>query len=65
MRLAPALRQISTNVRFLTGAMLLPEFTAALLEAGIATRAAAEFIAGDSGVASLAAPALPDPAPLY
>jgi len=32
MRLAPALHQISTNVRFLTGSLLLPEFTAALAE---------------------------------
>src|SRR5262245_26950465 len=32
MRLSPALHQISTNVRFLTGSLLLPEFTAALAE---------------------------------
>jgi pimeloyl-ACP methyl ester carboxylesterase len=36
-----------------------------ILEAGIATRAAAEFISGHSGVASLAAPVMPYPAPLY
>ena len=32
MRLVPAWNQISTNVRFLTGSLLLPEFTAALAE---------------------------------
>jgi pimeloyl-ACP methyl ester carboxylesterase len=32
MRLASALHQISTNVRFFTGSVLLPEFTAALAE---------------------------------
>jgi pimeloyl-ACP methyl ester carboxylesterase len=36
-----------------------------ILESGLATRAAADFIAGRSAVADLAAPALPSPAPLY
>jgi len=36
-----------------------------ILESGVATRAAADFIAGKSAVASPAAPALPHPAPLY
>lgn len=36
-----------------------------ILEADITTRAAADFIAGKSGVASPAAPALPQPAPVY
>jgi pimeloyl-ACP methyl ester carboxylesterase len=36
-----------------------------ILESDIATRAAADFIAGKSAVASPAAPALPQPAPLY
>jgi pimeloyl-ACP methyl ester carboxylesterase len=36
-----------------------------ILEADITTRAAADFIAGKSAVASPAAPALPHPAPLY
>jgi len=36
-----------------------------ILESDLATRAAADFIAGKSGVASPAAPALPQPAPLY
>jgi pimeloyl-ACP methyl ester carboxylesterase len=36
-----------------------------ILESDITTRAAADFIAGKSGVASPAAPVLPYPAPLY
>jgi pimeloyl-ACP methyl ester carboxylesterase len=36
-----------------------------ILESDITTRAAVDFITGRSGVASLAAPALPYPAPLY
>lgn len=36
-----------------------------ILESDTATRAAADFIAGTSAVASLASPALPHPAPLY
>ena len=36
-----------------------------ILESDLATRAAADFIAGRSEVASPAAPALPQPAPLY
>ena len=36
-----------------------------ILESDVATRAAADFIAGKSEVASPAAPALPHPAPLY
>jgi hypothetical protein len=36
-----------------------------ILENNIVTRAAADFIAGRSEVASPAAPALPYPAPLY
>jgi pimeloyl-ACP methyl ester carboxylesterase len=36
-----------------------------ILEADITTRAAADYIAGKSAVASPAAPALPHPAPLY
>jgi len=36
-----------------------------ILEADITTRAAADFIAGKSDVASPAAPALPQPAPVY
>jgi pimeloyl-ACP methyl ester carboxylesterase len=36
-----------------------------ILESDVATRAAADFIAGRSAVAGLAAPALPAPAPLY
>lgn len=36
-----------------------------ILESDITTRAAADFIAGKSGVASPAAPALPPPAPVY
>ena len=36
-----------------------------ILESEVATRAAADFIAGKSAVASPAAPALPEPAPLY
>jgi pimeloyl-ACP methyl ester carboxylesterase len=36
-----------------------------ILESGAATRAAADFISGKSDIAPLAAPALPNPAPLY
>jgi hypothetical protein len=36
-----------------------------ILEADVTVRAAAEFIAGRSGVANVAAPSLPQPAPLY
>ena len=36
-----------------------------ILESDLATRAAADFIAGRSAVASPAAPALPEPAPMY
>jgi pimeloyl-ACP methyl ester carboxylesterase len=36
-----------------------------ILESGIVTRAAADFIAGRSAVATVAAPALPQPAALY
>ncbi|HVP09319.1 MAG TPA: alpha/beta fold hydrolase [Burkholderiales bacterium] len=36
-----------------------------ILESGAVTRAAADFVAGRSAVASPAAPALPEPAPLY
>jgi len=36
-----------------------------ILESDVIARAAADFIAGKSGVASPAAPALPNPAPLY
>jgi pimeloyl-ACP methyl ester carboxylesterase len=36
-----------------------------ILSSEVALRAAADFISGKSGVASLAAPALPQPAPLY
>jgi hypothetical protein len=36
-----------------------------ILESDLTLRAAADFIAGKSGVASPAAPALPHPAPLY
>jgi pimeloyl-ACP methyl ester carboxylesterase len=36
-----------------------------ILESDLATRAAADFIAGRSAIASPAAPALPTPAPLY
>ncbi len=36
-----------------------------ILESGIATRAAADFIAGRSAMAELAAPSLPQPAPLF
>jgi len=36
-----------------------------ILESDIATRAAADFIAGRSAVADVAAPALPQPAALY
>jgi pimeloyl-ACP methyl ester carboxylesterase len=36
-----------------------------ILESDLITRAAADFIAGKSSVASLASPALPQPAPLY
>ncbi len=36
-----------------------------ILESDLATRAAADFVAGRSAVASLASPALPEPAPLY
>jgi pimeloyl-ACP methyl ester carboxylesterase len=36
-----------------------------ILESDAATRAAADFVAGRSAVASLAAPALPEPAPVY
>ena len=36
-----------------------------ILESDLVLRAAADFIAGRSAVASLAAPALPHPAPIY
>lgn len=36
-----------------------------ILESGAVTRAAADFLAGKSAVASPAAPALPEPAPMY
>lgn len=36
-----------------------------ILESDLATRAAADFIAGKSAVASPASPALPEPAPMY
>ena len=104
MPLSQALHRISTNVRFLTGTLLLPGFTAALaeihdrrdpispwqqgfaipnawpgarllgteglghgriLESEIATRAASDFSAGRSEVASPAGPTHPRPAPLY
>jgi hypothetical protein len=36
-----------------------------ILESDVALRAASEFVAGRSAVASPAAPSLPQPAPLY
>lgn len=78
MTLSSALHRISTNVRFLTGSLLLPEYAAALAERLFLTPPAPQlpqstffdFLDAHSSYVeyrgrNLAAPELPHPAPLY
>jgi len=71
MPAALSLPRISTNVRFAASALLAPDLAGAWAEFLTPPRpkdaalTALDFIAGRSAVAQLAAPALPNPAPLY